>query len=387
MNHLTFFRRWCLRSGSSGVSVRVGEAAENNTMAKPLDVSGVDTWPLTEAGLPVRVVNAATRNRLQTVGDLREALRRRGQPLHGLGKASCAEALAYLALCEGLRAGTVALPDVPTVLARFLTPPERNVIDLRYGLRDDPRGPTPDTLTLAEVGAQLKVTRERVRQIEHAARTRLSCRLAQACLAPAYDFFEAFVRAHGHAVTALQVTELRGAPCLAPLAPTALLNLLCDCSPRLTAVQHVYTTAPAAALAHTLALLRRRLAGATGPQPLARLLEGLDLAPLQVTAEAETHIVRLLLQHTPDISATLDDRYFLPPYGAAELIAEILRRHPAPQHYLAVLRAYNTAVYPGSRKGTGFVLEHLQDPARFVKTADGLYAGLAPAAAPGGRPA
>lgn len=53
---------------------------------------------------------------------------------------------------------------------------DRQVLELRYGIRAD--GGAGQPLTLAEVGALLRVTRERVRQIEVRAAARLARRLA-----------------------------------------------------------------------------------------------------------------------------------------------------------------------------------------------------------------
>ena len=53
------------------------------------------------------------------------------------------------------------------MLGRILTPHEKRVISLRFGIGTD------NTLTLQEVGKSMGLTRERIRQIEQKALTKL----------------------------------------------------------------------------------------------------------------------------------------------------------------------------------------------------------------------
>lgn len=62
------------------------------------------------------------------------------------------------------------LPDAVKASLSELTPQQRRVVELRYGIGGD-------EMTLAEVGSELGLSRERVRQIESKAMRTLRCRV------------------------------------------------------------------------------------------------------------------------------------------------------------------------------------------------------------------
>jgi hypothetical protein len=66
-----------------------------------------------------------------------------------------------------------------------------------------------------------------------------------------------------------------------------------------------------------------------------------------------------MLNHHPDISGTVDRRYFLPSVGAELVIADILRDRAEPLHFHELTRLYNERMQPHSHKGTGYILRVL----------------------------
>jgi hypothetical protein len=69
--------------------------------------------------------------------------------------------------------------------------------------------------------------------------------------------------------------------------------------------------------------------------------------------------VTVILDHHPEISGTVDRRYFLPAAGAPTVLADILRRSPEPLHFHDLTRLYNAHMLPHSRKGAGYILRVL----------------------------
>jgi hypothetical protein len=70
-------------------------------------------------------------------------------------------------------------------------------------------------------------------------------------------------------------------------------------------------------------------------------------------------LVTVLLDHHPEISGTVDRRYFLPVVGTPLVIADILRHHHEPVHFHELTRLYNERMQPHSHKGTGYILRML----------------------------
>jgi hypothetical protein len=70
-------------------------------------------------------------------------------------------------------------------------------------------------------------------------------------------------------------------------------------------------------------------------------------------------LVTVLLDHHPEISGTVDRRYFLPAAGASLVITDIMRGQSRALHFHELTRLYNERMLPHSRKGTGYILRVL----------------------------
>jgi len=342
--------------------------------------STIDDWPLPEAGLPPRVVNGATADAIATVGELRTLPPRRIAALPGVGKRSQDAIAAFLLFCKRLTTGEVSFTSVDDVLRRLMHAVEYRALSLRYGLNRRSVAPDKWPATLRAVGEELRVTRERARQLIDRARKRLRSRLGQACLVRVYsDYFDLLERNHG-AVTPEDVRNHSYPPYLAQTNPCSLLRLLCDCA-RVPSYRHGFFTALHPMLLPALEVHSHTYFNShPGPVTLHELLAEIPLPRTATPRATVEHVLRTLLKHVPWVSATVDDRYFTPEAGAQAILRELFNGDTEPRPYRALVQQYNALMCPGSRKGTGFILGTLRHSGRFSCVSPGTYAPTPPAA-------
>ena len=145
-----------------------------------------DAWPLAKAGLDSRPVTCLQRAGVQTIGELRTWSDARLLQLPAFGAHSLQNIHWFFEWQNRLEKGGLLVADLRSFLDEFLTPPQRGVIEQRYGLTDPLFRPWMKRETLREIGGELRggITRERVRQIEAEALARLRSHLARAVAAP-----------------------------------------------------------------------------------------------------------------------------------------------------------------------------------------------------------
>ncbi|MCX6996102.1 MAG: hypothetical protein NTV49_03220, partial [Kiritimatiellaeota bacterium] len=90
-------------------------------------------------------------------------------------------------------------------------------------------------------------------------------------------------------------------------------------------------------------------------------------------AGAGLHFLRVWLDHHPAVAALADGRYFSRACGAPAFLAEVSRGLRRPFHYLRLLELANRRLKPGSRRGTGTILEWLAAAPGFTRIGRGLY--------------
>ena len=94
------------------------------------------------------------------------------------------------------------------------------------------------------------------------------------------------------------------------------------------------------------------------PVPFERILAGVSDG-LSFLNGNRPRLVTVLLDHHPEISGTVDRRYFLPVVGSPRVVADILRSQQEPVHFHELTRLYNERMKPHSRKGSGYILRVL----------------------------
>ncbi len=339
--------------------------------------SEIDAWPLSEAGLPPRVVNGATRAGIATAGELRMLSARRVAAMPGIGRRSQEAVHAFLRFCRRLNTGAVRFSTVDDVLRQLMHPVEYRALALRYGLNRESIVPGKWPATLRAVGEKQRVTRERARQLIERAKMRVRSRLGRACLLCVQGYFTAFLRDRRDAVTAREIEQHTHPEFTAGTNACGLLRLLCDCRDTLYRRNGYFTTVTPGVLHAIEVRAEAHLRSQGRPVPLDELLAALRLPTADVPLASLEHVVRTVLRNLPSVAATVDDRYFIPGRTAPALLKELFGSDE-PQHYRALVHRYNALMCPGSRKGTGFILDTLRHSGRFSRVSPGTYAPLPP---------
>lgn len=334
---------------------------------KPLDRTEIDGWPVDQAGLPVRVVNAVRRVPVKTVGQLRTLPESDLHKLKSLGRISLGHIREFFRLCGQIEQGKLRLAHLKDAFALLLDEPEIDVLSVRYGLNRESLKAQRNHETLQQIADRLHLTRERVRQIQDAGLSRLRTRLAQTCLQPFYDALAEEIDRAGRVLDGEGLAPLQEQP---PFAGTNLCGsalLLSDVAPeRLTSYQGYFSTLPPADVRAMEARLVEALRKAAAPMPLDELCR-------RAGASDQPAPAACALDHCPAVAATLDQRYFLFENGAAPFLIDVLSRLERPVHFRKITAAFNEQLKPAKRKGAGYVLDLLGGHPRFSRVDRGVY--------------
>ncbi len=333
----------------------------------------IDAWLLSEAGLPVRVVNAVRIVPVQTVGQLRKLPDSDLLKLRSLGRISLGHIHSFLRHCGQIEQGRLRFASIQEVFALVLDESERAVLTARYGLDLDPAKTGQARVTLQQIADTVQITRERVRQIQDAGLLHLRSRLARACLQPFYEFLSAQLSRKGGIASREDLAALRSEPALAGLNPCGLARLLSEANPAQLVTHHgFFTTFQKGFIEEVEARLVALLEEAGAPltrDELCRKAGPEALGPLKDPAGA----IECLLDHCPAVAAAKDGRYFLYRNGAQAFVVEILSRMERPAHYRKITAAFNEALKPLKRKGAGFMLGLLIATPRCTRVDRGIY--------------
>ncbi len=145
-----------VHAGDLVTQLRKARVRMENQLGRPADVAELSA----ELGLTVEKVSEALRFSSEPIS--------LSEPVSDEGEAEVGDLIEDVSAIAPFDAAAAALlPDQITRMLAHLEPREREVLRMRYGLdRGEPR-------TLEEVGAQFHLTRERIRQIEARAISKL----------------------------------------------------------------------------------------------------------------------------------------------------------------------------------------------------------------------
>lgn len=335
----------------------------------------IDGWTVSESGLPVRVVNSTASANVQKVGELRKWSDARLLDLRGMGRISLDHIRQFFKITGQIEQGKLTFLHLMEIFPLFLDPDEMKVVTSRYGFNLD----TPDVFrhsaTLQDIGTAENKTRERIRQIQETAIQKLRSNLARCCLDPVRLYFKAFLAQRGQVASCEEVHALHQEPFMDGRNPCGVLMLLGELQPQeITCYNRFFSTRPTPLLERIEKFCIAFLEGKNQPVSLETLAAGIQNSPEFKGLEALPRIASVLLDHCPEVAATVDNRYFLYTRGGQKFLLEIMSEQiKRPVHYRAVTLALNERLKPRSRKGSGFVLDLLNSNAQCTRVDRGIY--------------
>jgi len=195
---------------------------------KAISRQEIDAWPLEEAGIPIRLLTAALREKYVRIADLRPLTNEKLLKIRGIGASTLREWRAYLRMAADFERGLLRFSDVREILNFFLEKPEMQVLIQRYGLLQEEDRIERSFLTLQQIGTAAGLTRERVRQMEESGLSHLSSRTAQACLDPVYSLLEALFTRLSHVAEPADFALWRKEAIWGGFSPHCVVQLLND---------------------------------------------------------------------------------------------------------------------------------------------------------------
>jgi hypothetical protein len=319
----------------------------------------IDDWPVPESGLSARVVHCLTQSGVKTIGQLREWGDEQLLKLTNFGSTSLDNVRWFFGWARRLEGGNGHIASFRALLREFLNQQEVFVLEQRYGLTDPLFRPHMKRRTLQEIAEMhVRVTRERVRQIEESAIAALRSRLARAVAESQEIYWADRVLARGCVVTSSEVAEWAGDAMLGGYQPWGSLLLLSETLERITFRYDYFSVLPDHVLNQVEKQILQLLHSAKQPIPFEKILASVS-DELSFLNGQRPRLVTVLLDHHPEISGTVDRLYFLPMLGAPLVLVDILRDRREPIHFHELTRLYNERMLPHSRKGTGYILRVL----------------------------
>jgi len=319
----------------------------------------IDGWSIAKSGLSARVVHCLDQTGVKTIGQLRGWSDQQLLNLTNFGSTSLENVRWFFNWTRRLEAGNAELANARVWLREFLNVQEIFVIEQRYGLADPLFRPHMKRRTLQEIARmRIRVTRERVRQIEESAIAALRSNLARAVAESLEIYWVDCILSGSCVVTAAELGKWADDPMLGGYQPWGILLLMSETLERITFRYDYFSILPGHVLNHVEKQILQILDSARAPIPFEKILASVS-DELSFLNGQRPRLVTVRLDHHPEISGTVDRRYFLPLVGAPLVIADILRDRHEPVHFHELTRLYNERMQPHSRKGTGYILRIL----------------------------
>lgn len=339
-----------------------------------IDQDVIDGWKIESSGLPIRVVNSAQTHGIATVGELRHVPESTLLSYCSLGQVSLTHIREYFALCNRISRGIQTFESAKDVLDIFLDKDELHVLSARYGLYRPDMNASRNYLTLQRIGNQENRTRERVRQVEDIAKSKLLCHLAALCLRPFIEQYTTFINEHNKSVEHSELKALKHDTHFQPFNPCSLLLLLIDLYPgQLISFNDFFSVISREDLEE---ILRQSLLVLDWQKEIMTADQVARALPPQSAVPHDQDMrktIDVLLSHHPKVAATIDHRYFLFTRGMHRFFEEVMEGLDVASHYRAITNTANTKLKPPSRKGSGFVLKALNANPQFIRLDRGVY--------------
>lgn len=319
----------------------------------------IDNWPVARSGLSARVVHCLEEAGVQNIGQLRGWNDPQLLNLTNFGATSLENVRWFFNWTRRIEDGNGQVANFRALLKEFLNSQEMFVIEQRYGLTDPLFRPHMKRRTLQEIARmRIRVTRERVRQIEESAIATLRSNLARAVAETQEVYWANQILSGSCVVTSAELGGWTDDPNLGGYQPWGSLLLVSETLERITFRYDYFSVLPGMVLNQVEKQILQLLNASREPVPFEKILASVS-DELSFLNGQRPRLVTVLLDHHPEISGTVDRRYFVPMVGAPVVIVDILRTRQEPVHFHELTRLYNERMQPHSRKGTGYILRVL----------------------------
>lgn len=335
----------------------------------------INDWPIKEAGLPLRIVNLASKLGINNIGSLQQATQ--NKKIKGLGIESQKKLTFFWKLCETIINGKQPFNDIDSCINFLLSKSQMEIIAYRYVLHENIIGGRIKTL---EETAKIKnISRERTRQIEKSATKILRSKIATLCLMPFYAHFVKYIEVNDRAVSPEELNNFPDKHLLGGLNIFGLLVLFSNCTNHFTFYKNrFFTTIPASTLENI-------------EEAIVRLLEDTQIMSLsqiiiKIFSNESSNLLTCnnITEKIIKFCVTDNLMFFKLANGQLALlknresilqkiIIEIASSMPNPIHYKSLHREINNVLEAGCRVGSGTILRLLNTMVEFKKQNTGLY--------------
>ncbi len=319
----------------------------------------IDQWPVAVSGLSSRVIHCVECAGVKTIGELRRWKDKQLLELDNFGTMSLKNVRWFFRWAERLENDNGHLDNFRALLREFLSRHELFVIEQRYGLTDPLFRPQMKRRTLQEI-ADMRggVTRERVRQVEESALAALRSKLCRAVAQRQELYWANRIQETGCVASSAELGNWSDDPMLGGYQPWGVLLLLSEAMERINFRYDYFCCLPQQVLHQVEKQILQLLHETREPVPFEKILATVS-GDLNFLNGQRPRLVTVLLDHHPEISGTVDRRYFVPAVGAPLVITDIMRGESRPLHFHELTRLYNERMLPHSRRGTGYILRML----------------------------
>ncbi len=333
----------------------------------------IDDWPVKEAGLPPRIVNACRRHGIDTVSALRALPDEDLMRMRSLGNRSLAEVQDFFGFCRQLERGRVRFESAPALLQSFLPETSLAMLIERYALRTRGGFLTPGA-TLDAIGQQFGLTRERVRQQIAGIHTELGTRLAQTCLTPLVSWYADFMRTRDGVADTEDLEAVPFRKWLKGINPCRFLLLLTELQSTIILRGNLFTILAPEILEDIEKIAIRYLHRYPKPQRLSDVIAAFEEKGwFRQWPQFQPRLVMKTIENSRLIGATQEDYYFLFPEGAVYVLATLISEFPRPVRSRVLINRFNEEVKPVSRRDEAYLTELLTRSSIFVRGRDRTY--------------
>jgi hypothetical protein len=327
--------------------------------AEPLSM--IEQWPLAEAGLSARIVNACSADGIERLGELRQASPSRLLKLPHFGRKSLEHCHRFQESCHELAAGSLQIRSLREWMETFISPDGYEVISSRYGFFRADLGAGRKFFTLQDIANRTGRSRERIRQVEESSIAMLAKKLPRSGLRAAALALSTWLETQDDSADWAAFQTLSGWKEWDGASPAALAFYLGELFPTILTIREDYASRiPPDKLQNYRAAALSRIKTLNQPVSLTELIESIRKEFPETSKACLEKLLQLELQHASDLICTVNGQCCGPrSLCLAHLLRNQLRGLEQPVHFRELARLVNQQLTPAQAAGAGTVLRCL----------------------------